>query len=47
MNWKYLIGFSLLTIMLAVVNNLRQPDAKAVDWIGGQKLLEEPKVEER
>ena len=42
MNWKYLIVFASLTIILAVVNNIRQPDAKAVDWIGGQEILQEP-----
>ena len=43
MNLKFIIGLSLFCLLAAVVNNLRAPEGKAVEWIGGQEILETPK----
>jgi len=42
LNFKFLIGFSLFCIAAGVVNNLRSPENKSVEWIGGQEVLEKP-----
>jgi len=42
-NIKFLIGLSLFCIAAGIVNNLRSPEDKSVEWIGGQEVLEKPK----
>jgi len=41
-NIKFLIGLGLFCILAGIVNNLRAPEGKAVEWIGGQEVLEKP-----
>lgn len=41
-NWKYLMALGLLSVIFAVVNNLRQPPERKVEWIGGQEILAKP-----
>jgi len=43
LNFKFLIGLMLFCILAAVVNNVRAPEGKSVEWIGGQEVLEKPK----
>jgi len=43
LNLKFLIGLGLFCILAAIVNNLRAPEDKSVEWIGGQTVLEKPK----
>jgi hypothetical protein len=43
MKIKFLLGLALFCVLAAVVNNLRSPENKSVEWIGGQKVLEKPK----
>jgi hypothetical protein len=43
LNFKFLIGLGLFCILAAVANNLRAPEGKSVEWIGGQEVLEKPK----
>jgi len=43
LNIKFLIGLGLFCILAAIVNNLRAPEGKSVEWIGGQEVLEKPK----
>jgi len=43
LNIKFLIGLGIFCILAAIVNNLRAPDGKSVEWIGGQEVLEKPK----
>jgi hypothetical protein len=40
---KFIIGLGVFCVLAAVVNNLRVPEGKSVEWIGGQKVLEKPK----
>jgi len=42
LNFKFLVGLGLFCILAAVVNNLRAPEAKSVEWIGGQEVREKP-----
>jgi hypothetical protein len=42
LNLKFLLGLGLFCILVAVANNLRVPEDKSVEWIGGQKVLEKP-----
>ena len=47
LNWIVLLGiaaFSIaaFSIALAIINNIRVDDAKSVDWIGSQEILEKP-----
>jgi hypothetical protein len=42
LNWVFIIALTLFCIALAVVNNIRVDDAKSVDWIGSQEILEKP-----
>ena len=32
----------VLSVILAVVNNIRQPEERKVAWIGGQEVLAKP-----
>lgn len=41
-HWKYLVLASILSVVFAVVNNLRQPEERKVEWIGGQEVLPAP-----
>jgi len=43
LNIKFLIGLGLFCLLAAIVNNLRAPEDKSVEWIGGQEVLEKPK----
>ncbi|MCL2282817.1 MAG: hypothetical protein FWC26_05820 [Fibromonadales bacterium] len=43
LNLKFLVGLGLFCLLAAIVNNLRAPEGKSVEWIGGQKVLERPK----
>jgi hypothetical protein len=42
LNIKFLVGLGLFCILAAIVNNLRAPEDKSVEWIGGQEVLEKP-----
>jgi hypothetical protein len=42
LNIKFIIGLGLFCVLAAVVNNLRAPEDKSVEWIGGQEVLEKP-----
>ena len=42
LNWIVLLGFAAFSIALAIINNIRVDDAKSVDWIGTQDVLEKP-----
>jgi len=42
LNIKFIIGLGLFCVLAAVVNNLRAPEGKSVEWIGGQEVLEKP-----
>jgi len=42
LNFKFLIGLGLFCILAAAANNLRAPEGKSVEWIGGQEVLEKP-----
>ena len=41
-NWIVLLGIAAFSIALAIINNIRVDDAKSVDWIGTQDVLEKP-----
>jgi len=43
LNFKFIIGLGIFCILAAIVNNLRAPEGKSVEWIGGQAVLEKPK----
>jgi len=40
LNIKFLIGLGLFCILAAIANNLRAPEGKSVEWIGGQEIRE-------
>ena len=42
LNWIVLLGIAAFSITLAIINNIRVDDAKSVDWIGTQDVLEKP-----
>lgn len=42
LNWIVLLGIAAFSIVLAIINNVRVEDAKSVDWIGSQEILEKP-----
>ena len=42
LNWIVLLGIAAFSIALAIINNIRVDDAKSVDWIGSQDVLEKP-----
>ena len=42
LNWIVLLGIAAFSIALAIINNIRDDDAKSVDWIGTQDVLEKP-----
>ncbi|WP_298768883.1 hypothetical protein [uncultured Fibrobacter sp.] len=42
LNWIILLGIAAFCIALAVINNIRVDDAKSVEWIGSQEILEKP-----
>jgi len=42
LNLKFIFGLGLFCILAAVANNLRAPEDKSVEWIGGQEVLEKP-----
>ena len=42
LNWIVLLGIAAFSIALAIINNIRVDDAKSVDWIGSQEILENP-----
>jgi hypothetical protein len=42
LNWIVLFGIAAFSIALAIINNIRVDDAKSVDWIGTQDVLEKP-----
>ena len=42
LNWIVLLGIAAFCIALAIINNIRVEDAKSVDWIGSQEILEKP-----
>ena len=42
LNWIFIIALTLFCIAMAVVNNIRVDDAKSVNWIGSQEVLEKP-----
>ena len=42
LNWIVLLGIAAFCIVLAIINNIRVEDAKSVDWIGSQEILEKP-----
>lgn len=47
LNWIVLLGIAAFCITLAVINNIRlgdprASDAKSVEWIGTQDVLEKP-----
>ena len=43
LSFKFIIGLGLFCVLAAIANNLRAPEGKAVEWIGGQEILEKPK----
>ena len=42
LNWIVLLGIAAFSIALAIINNIRVDDAKSVNWIGTQDVLEKP-----
>ena len=42
LNWIVLLGIAAFCIVLAIINNIRVEDAKSVNWIGSQEILEKP-----
>ena len=42
LNWIVLLGIAAFCIALAIINNIRVEEAKSVDWIGSQEILEKP-----
>lgn len=42
LNWIILLGIAAFCIALAIINNIRVDDAKSVEWIGSQEILEKP-----
>ena len=42
LNWIVLLGIAAFSIALAIINNIRVDNAKSVDWIGSQEILEKP-----
>jgi len=42
LNWIVLLGIAAFSIALAIINNIRVDEAKSVDWIGTQDVLEKP-----
>ena len=42
LNWIVLLGIAAFSSALAIINNIRVDDAKSVDWIGSQEILEKP-----
>ena len=42
LNWIVLLGIAAFNIALTIINNIRVDDAKSVDWIGTQDVLEKP-----
>ena len=42
LNWIVLLGIAAFSIALSIINNIRVEDAKSVDWIGTQDVLEKP-----
>jgi hypothetical protein len=42
LSFKFIIGLGLFCILAAVANNLRAPEGKSVEWVGGQEILEKP-----
>ncbi|MDR1811269.1 MAG: hypothetical protein LBQ87_00395 [Candidatus Fibromonas sp.] len=42
LNIRFLLGLGLFCVFAAVANNLRAPEDKSVEWIGGQEVLEKP-----
>ena len=42
LNWIVLLGIAAFSIALAIIHNIRVDDAKSVDWIGTQDVLEKP-----
>ena len=42
LNWIVLLGIAAFSIALAIINNIRVDDAKSVDWICTQDVLEKP-----
>ena len=42
LNWIVLLGIAAFSIALAIINNIRVDEAKSVDWIGSQEILEKP-----
>ena len=42
LNWIVLLGIAAFSIALAIINNIRVDNAKSVDWIGTQDVLEKP-----
>jgi hypothetical protein len=41
-SFKFIIGLGLFCILAAIANNMRAPEGKSVEWIGGQEILEKP-----
>ncbi|MDR3000822.1 MAG: hypothetical protein LBU89_06110 [Fibromonadaceae bacterium] len=42
LNFKFLLGLGAFCILAAIVNNIRAPEEKSVEWIGGQEILKGP-----
>ena len=42
LNWIVLLGLAAFSIALAIINNIRVDDAKSVECIGSQEILEKP-----
>jgi len=42
LNWVALLAIAILSIILAVVNNIRVDEAQSVEWIGSQDVMEKP-----
>ncbi|GEM_PF-836395 len=42
LNWKVLLGIAAFSILCAIVNNLRAPEDKSVEWWGSQDIMEKP-----
>lgn len=42
LNLKFLIGLAAFCLLAAIVNNLRAPEGKSVEWFGTQDVLEKP-----
>ena len=41
-NWKLLFIFAAACILLAIINNFRVGEARSVEWIGTQQVMEKP-----